>query len=76
MDELISAISTVGFPIVCTVMLMYLLVKENENHKNEMNALKDTIAGNTIVLTELKQIMQDLLYPKRIPEDDDDAARH
>jgi hypothetical protein len=75
MDELISAISTVGFPIVCTVMLMYLLVKENENHKNEMNSLKDTIAGNTLVLAELKQIMSDMLHPKNIPEDDD-AARH
>ena len=71
MDELITAISTVGFPIVCTVMLMYLLVKENENHKAEMNSLKDTIAGNTIVLTELKQIMQDLLHGTRGgPEDD------
>lgn len=61
MDEIVTAISTVGFPIVCTIMLMYLLIKENENHKAEMNALKDTIANNTLVLTELKQLLNDLL---------------
>ncbi len=61
MDELVTAISTVGFPIVCTLMLMYLLIKENENHKEEMNQLKDTIAANTIVLKELKQLFTDML---------------
>lgn len=62
MDEIVTAISTVGFPIVCTLMLMYLLMKENENHKEEMNQLKDTIAQNTIVLTELKQLLNDLIH--------------
>ena len=61
MDEIVTAISTVGFPIVCTLMLMYLLIKENENHKEEMNQLKDTIAANTIVLKELKQLFNDML---------------
>ena len=61
MDEIVKAISTVGFPIVCTLMLMYLLIKENENHKEEMNQLKDTIAANTIVLKELKQLFTDML---------------
>lgn len=61
MDEIVTAISTVGFPIVCTLMLMYLLIKENENHKEEMNQLKDTIAANTIVLKELKQLFTDML---------------
>lgn len=65
MDEIVTAISTVGFPIVCTLMLMYLLIKENENHKEEMNQLKDTITANTIVLTELKQLFNDLLHARR-----------
>lgn len=62
MDEIVTAISTVGFPIVCTLMLMYLLIKENENHKEEMNQLKDTIAANTIVLKELKQLINDIIH--------------
>jgi len=61
MDEIVTAISTVGFPIVCTLILLYLLVKENEQHKEEMISIKDTIQNNTIVLTELKQLLNDLL---------------
>lgn len=66
MNDIVTAISTVGFPIVCTIMLMYLLMKENENHKDEMNALKDTIANNTIVLTELKQLLNDMLHDRGV----------
>lgn len=62
MDEIVTAISTVGFPIVCTLLLTYLLMKENENHHEEMNELKDTIAANTIVLSELKQLLNDLMH--------------
>ena len=38
-----------------------LLVKENEQHKEEMSSIKDTIQNNTIVLSELKQLLNDLL---------------
>lgn len=61
MDEIVTAISTVGFPIVCTLILLYLLVKENEQHKEEMSSIKDTIQNNTVVLSELKQLLNDLL---------------
>lgn len=61
MDEIITAISTVGFPIVCTLILLYLLVKENEQHKEEMSALKETIHNNTVVLAELKQLLNDMM---------------
>ena len=61
MDEIVTAISTVGFPIVCTLILLYLLVKETEQHKEEMISIKDTIQNNTIVLSELKQLLNDLL---------------
>lgn len=61
MDEIVTAISTVGFPIVCTLILLYLLVKENEQHKEEMSSIKDMIQNNTVVLSELKQLLNDLL---------------
>lgn len=61
MDEIVTAISTVGFPIVCTLLMMYLLVKENTSHKEETNALKDTINANTVILSELKQLISDVL---------------
>ena len=64
MDEIITAISTVGFPIVCTLILLYLLVRENEQHKEEMSALKETIHNNTVVLAELKQLLTDMLQER------------
>lgn len=60
MNDIITAISTVGFPIVCTLMMGYLLVEEQKNHKEEMNQLKDAINSNTIVMAELKQYLEDL----------------
>lgn len=60
MNDIITAISTVGFPIVCTLMMGYLLIEEQKNHKEEMNQLKDAINSNTIVMTELKQYLEDL----------------
>lgn len=60
MNDIITAISTVGFPIVCTLMMGYLLVEEQKNHKEEMNQLKDAINSNTIVMAELKQCLEDL----------------
>ena len=64
MDEIITAISTVGFPIVCTLILLYLLVRENEQHKEEMASLKETIHNNTVVLAELKQLLNDMLQER------------
>lgn len=64
MNDIITAISTVGFPIVCTLMMGYLLIEEQKNHKEEMNQLKDAINSNTIVMTELKQYLEDLRTTK------------
>ena len=51
--NVITAISTVGFPIVGCIALFVALYKQNENHKNEMNELKEAIINNTIALTKL-----------------------
>lgn len=60
MNELIQAISSVGFPIVCSILLGYLLIQEQKNHKEEMMQLKDAINSNTLIMTELKQLLEDL----------------
>lgn len=52
-NEIITAISTVGFPCVCTLILMYIVYKMNENHKIEMDDVKEAINNNTIALTKL-----------------------
>ena len=62
MDEsIITAISTVGFPIVATLLMGYLLLQEQKNHKVETDSLKEAINSNTLIMTELKQLLQDSL---------------
>lgn len=60
-EVIINAISTIGFPIVMCGIMFWFLNKEQENHKNEMLALKDVIARNNEVLASLKQLIEDKL---------------
>lgn len=61
MDLIVSAIGSIGFPIVMTLIMFYFLNKEQENHKAEMIELKDVIAGNNEVLAQIKQLIEDKL---------------
>lgn len=52
-NVVIQAISVVGFPIVVSLILMYVVYMQNKNHKDEMNELRKTIENNTIAITQL-----------------------
>lgn len=52
--ELVSMISSVGFPIVMCLLLWYQMRQSEELHKEEINSLKDVIADVKTALTELK----------------------
>lgn len=52
-NTVITAISTVGFPIVGCIALFIAMYKQNENHKAETNELKEAINNNTLALTKL-----------------------
>lgn len=58
--EVLQAISTVGFPIVACLGMGYLLKSEQESHKEEMNSVKEALNSNTIIMTELKQLLTDM----------------
>ena len=58
-DIIVSAISTVGFPIAMCVIMFWFLNKEQQTHKEEMNELKDVISKNNEVLASLKQLIED-----------------
>ena len=60
MDEALTAISTVGFPIVACLILGYLLIQEQSAHKEETKELSGAISQLTIVMTEFKQLLKDL----------------
>lgn len=59
--EILTAISTIGFPIVCCLLLFWYLREETNSHKAEMNELKEVISENNAVLASLKQLIEDKL---------------
>ena len=57
-EMIINAISTLGFPIVVCAALFWYVNKQNENHKDEIAALRTTIQDNTNILHELKELIK------------------
>ena len=55
---IINAVGTLGFPIVMCAALLYYLNLERESHKEEMNSMKDALDRNTIIMTELKEMLK------------------
>lgn len=53
MQDIITAISTVGFPIVMCIILLYEIKQMTDSHKQETNALKDALNNNTVVLEKI-----------------------
>lgn len=51
--EFLNIISNVGFPIACTIIMFYCLQKEQTNHKQEVNELRESIENNTKVMEKL-----------------------
>lgn len=61
MEEILSAVSTVGFPIGACIALFVYLDKESQRHREETKELKEVISQNNVILAELKQLMEDKL---------------
>lgn len=53
MNDLVTAISTVGFPIVMTLILLYMMNENNKQHKQEMNNISESLNNNTLVIQKL-----------------------
>lgn len=60
-ESIIKVISTVGFPIAMCVFILWFLIKEQNDHKTEMEGLKEVISRNNEVLAQLKQLIEDKL---------------
>ena len=57
-DIIMNAISTLGFPIVVCAALFWYINKQNENHKEEISTLRETVQENTNILHELKELIK------------------
>ena len=53
MDVFIQMVSSVGFPIAMCVYTMYTMQKMNEQHREEVAKLSETIDNNTQAINDL-----------------------
>jgi hypothetical protein len=60
-NEIVSLISNVGFPVAVCIALFSYMEKQNERHQNETDKLNETVQSNTKVLTELCTLIKTLL---------------
>ena len=53
-----TTISNLGFPIACVIAMFWMMNKEREDHKEEMEKVTEALNNNTLALTELRAMMQ------------------
>lgn len=68
-QALSTLITTIGFPIVMCLLMFKYMQEESANHKAEVNSLKESLKENTVVLADLKSMIQTLIT--YIKEDQD-----
>lgn len=68
MDSITALITSVGFPIVMCLIMFKYMQEESQNHKSEVDSLKESLKENTVVLADLKSMIQTLVNYLR--EDD------
>lgn len=61
MDSITQLIASLGFPIVMCLLMFKYMQEESENHKKEVDALKDSLKENTVVLSDLKSMIKTLV---------------
>lgn len=52
-DTIMTAISTVGFPIVLSVGLLYVILMIFKAYREDVDKLKEALNNNTLVLQKL-----------------------
>ena len=72
MNEIIQAVSTVGFPIACCCFLLWQNSKQDTYHREQMEKLRETINENTRIIDKLSKIVQRLAYKIGIGKEEDD----
>lgn len=55
MEETITLISTIGFPIVMCLLLFYQMQTENAKNRETIDTIKEAINQNTIAINALRE---------------------
>lgn len=58
MNDLVNAVSTVGFPIALCVFLVWQNAKQDNYYRDVIDRLRETVERNTNSITELAQIIK------------------
>lgn len=53
MNEVVTLITNVGFPIGLTLILLWYIYDSNNKHKEEMDKMSEALNNNTVALTKL-----------------------
>lgn len=56
-NEIITIISTLGFPTVMTIALFWKVNNQDEKHREQIENLQKVINDNTLVITKLYERM-------------------
>lgn len=56
-----NLISTIGFPIAACIAIFYMMNKEREEHKQEVDSLKGVLSEVKETMAALKQLIEDKL---------------
>lgn len=54
-------IASLGFPIVAAAAMFWMVNKNEERHKDELDSMRKTIDENTSVLASIKDLIQILI---------------
>lgn len=57
MADFMGFVQTVGFPIAVCIYLLYDRSKSDQLHKEEMDAMKEAVNNNTVVLTRILEVL-------------------
>lgn len=53
MGDIVSVISSVGFPITMTLLLLWYIYDSNNKHKEEIDRMSEALNNNTVAITKL-----------------------
>ena len=60
-NDVVTIISTVGFPIAAFVALFWQTNEMQKNHKEEMDGVKEALNNNTLVVQKLVDKLSDIV---------------
>lgn len=52
-NAIITAVSTLGFPIVMCAALFWYMIEQRKDHKEEVEKLTNALENNTVAITQL-----------------------